>query len=298
MAIRTSIILCLLALAACGGGEPASPTASNVDESSGGEQPAQGESAAAPATGGQADGNVFNVKETDASSRPDKAKLKPTHKLAAIRFIVVDKDKGPIRGIVVSLTAPNGETFYTEETDKEGFAEVLVPVGQKYDLVYLSLGRKDVAAQVPVSDAPGQNIKLTLRYKRFNQKTPPPQKGEAPAKEAPPAERFVLTGVQFDTGKATLRPESFPRLDEVVEYMTHKKSARIEISGHTDNVGNPASNKTLSQKRAESCRDYLVSKGIEASRIDAVGHGDEMPVASNDTEEGRQKNRRIEATEL
>jgi outer membrane protein OmpA-like peptidoglycan-associated protein len=84
----------------------------------------------------------------------------------------------------------------------------------------------------------------------------------------------------------------------VVEFMAHKKTARIEISGHTDNVGNPKANKTLSAKRAQACRDYIVSKGIDKKRLDAIGFGDEHPIAPNDTEMGRQKNRRIEAKEL
>ena len=72
----------------------------------------------------------------------------------------------------------------------------------------------------------------------------------------------------------------------------------LEISGHTDNVGNAQANKTLSDKRAQACRNYIVSKGIDKKRPDAVGFGDEHPIAPNDTDEGRQKNRRIEAKEL
>ncbi len=210
-----------------------------------------------------------------------------------MKFVVIDKDKGPVPGIVISLTAPDGAKYYTEETDREGYAEVLVPIGQKYQLVYLSLGRKDIAATVTVSNEKKQNIKLTLRYKR--EILPP---SPSPAADAPAAPRFVLNGVTFDTAKATIRPESFVRLDSVVEFMAHKKKARIEISGHTDNVGNPRSNKTLSDRRAQACRDYLISKGIEGGRIQAIGHGDERPIAPNDTDDGRQKNRRIEATEL
>ena len=108
----------------------------------------------------------------------------------------------------------------------------------------------------------------------------------------------MLTGVNFDTGKATIRPESFPQLDHVVDFMARRKSVRVEISGHTDNVGKAKANKMLSEKRAKACRAYIVSKGIEASRLDAVGHGDERPIAPNDTDEGRQKNRRMEAREL
>jgi OOP family OmpA-OmpF porin len=80
--------------------------------------------------------------------------------------------------------------------------------------------------------------------------------------------------------------------------MTYKPSSKIEVAGHTDNVGSAKKNKALSQKRAESCRLYLVGKGVDASRIRAVGHGQARPVASNKTEDGRSKNRRIEAREL
>jgi outer membrane protein OmpA-like peptidoglycan-associated protein len=215
------------------------------------------------------------------------SKIKPTPTETAMRFFVVDKEKGPIEGIVISMTGPDGKSYYTEETDSVGYAEVLVPNGQNYDLVYLSLGRRDVAAKVPVRDKPNQNIKLTLRYKGYA--------GKKKAGEEGP--RVILDGVNFDTAKATIRKESYPNLDRVVEYMTHKKSSKIQISGHTDNVGKPKANKTLSERRAQACRDYLIKKGIDASRITAVGYGDERPIAPNDTAEGRQKNRRIEATE-
>jgi OOP family OmpA-OmpF porin len=80
--------------------------------------------------------------------------------------------------------------------------------------------------------------------------------------------------------------------------MTHMTSVRIQISGHTDNVGNPQRNRALSQSRAEAVRAYLVEHGIDGSRVEAIGYGDTRPVASNDTEAGRQQNRRIEAAEL
>jgi len=209
------------------------------------------------------------------------SKIAPTKTEAAMRLFVVDKDKGPVKGVVIFLTGPDKKKHYTDPTDSEGYAEVLVPVGQTYDVTYLSLGRREIAATVPVADEPSQSVKLTLRYKRELAQQP-----------------FILAGVNFDTAKATIRPESFPHLDLVVEFMVHKKDARIEISGHTDNVGNAKANKTLSEKRAQACRNYVVSKGIDKKRLDAIGFGDERPVAPNDTDEGRQKNRRIEAKEL
>jgi OmpA-OmpF porin, OOP family len=230
-----------------------------------------------------ADFKLRDSGDTAKSAHGAKAsKIEATKTHAAMKLFVIDKEKGPIKGVVIALTDPMGGKYYTEETDSEGYAEVLVPVGQKYEISYLALGRKgDVAASVTVSNDPKQNVKLTLRYKR--QPPPPP---------------FVMTGVNFDTGLAVIRPESFTQLDIVAEFMRLKKTARVEISGHTDNVGNPKANKTLSHKRAHSCRAYLISKGIDGSRIDYAGYGEERPVTTNDTPEGRQKNRRIEVKEL
>jgi OmpA-OmpF porin, OOP family len=209
------------------------------------------------------------------------SKIKPTLTEAAMKLFVVNKDKGPVKGVVIFLTGPDKKKYYAEPTDSEGYTELLVPVAQKYDVTFLSLGRREIAATVPVADEPHQSVKLTLRYKREGAEKP-----------------FILAGVNFDTAKATIRPESFPHLDAVVEFMVHKKSARVEISGHTDNVGNAKANKTLSEQRAQACRNYLVSKGIDKKRLTAVGFGDERPVAPNDSDEGRQRNRRMEAKEL
>lgn len=239
------------------------------------------------------EGDAFNIRESKTARHAhgvEASKIKPTKTEAALRLFVVDKKKGPIEGIVILLLAPDGESYFTDETDAKGYAEVLVPVGQTYDVIYLSLGRREISAKVTVDDKPNYNLKLTLRYSRKG--------GRAPEVDGASQPRFVLDGVQFETAKARLKTDSYARLDKVVEYMTHKKSARIEISGHTDNVGSSKSNQKLSERRAEACRDYVVSKGIDSSRIVTIGYGDTRPVDTNDTAEGRQKNRRIEAVEL
>jgi outer membrane protein OmpA-like peptidoglycan-associated protein len=240
--------------------------------------------AASPPAPAAEEKREFQLQDTHTAREAHGAtasKIKPTRTEAAMKLFVVDKDKGPVKGIVILVTGPDKTKYYTEPTDSEGYAEVLVPVGRKYDLTYLSLGRREIAATVPVADEPSQSVKLTLRYKR-----------------EVPHQAFVLAGVEFDTAKATIRPESFPRLDTVVEFMVHVKDARVEISGHTDNVGNAKANKTLSEARAQACRNYIVAKGIDGKRLDAVGFGAERPIAPNNTDEGRQKNRRIEAKEL
>jgi outer membrane protein OmpA-like peptidoglycan-associated protein len=230
------------------------------------------------------DAGEFQLRDSDApKGKQDatKSKIKATKTEAAMKFTVTTKENAPIKGVVVCLTAPNSTKYCTDETDAEGYAEVLVPVGQKYDVTYLSLGGGDVATTVTVTDEPKQNIKLTLRYKPL-----------------PPRAPFVLKGVVFDTGTAVLRFESQTRLDLVVDFMKRRKSVVVEVSGHTDNVGNAKTNKTLSQKRAQACRDYLIYKGIEGDRITAVGYGGERPTVPNDSDANRQTNRRIEVVEV
>lgn len=106
--------------------------------------------------------------------------------------------------------------------------------------------------------------------------------------------KIALRNVFFDTGKSTIRPESNTELDRLVKLMNDVPSLKIELSGHTDNTGSATSNQTLSQDRAQAVVNYLVSKGISASRLVAKGYGSDRPVASNDTNEGRQENRRTE----
>ena len=107
---------------------------------------------------------------------------------------------------------------------------------------------------------------------------------------------LVLEGVEFDNNKATLRQESFAILDKTVASMQHWADAKIEVGGHTDSVGTDEHNMTLSQQRAEAVRNYLISKGIAADRLTVKGYGEAKPVADNETEEGRFKNRRVELT--
>jgi len=106
---------------------------------------------------------------------------------------------------------------------------------------------------------------------------------------------FLINNLFFDTGKWDLRSESYPELDRWIEVLKNSMSgSKFEIAGHTDDVGNDVANKTLSQNRANSVLDYLVSKGISKSNFTAVGYGETKPVSSNSTEDGRQSNRRVE----
>lgn len=105
---------------------------------------------------------------------------------------------------------------------------------------------------------------------------------------------YKIENIQFEFGKATLLPESNKRLDEIVDVMNSNPSMKIEISGHTDNVGSHAFNLKLSQDRAQAVVDYLVSKNISVDRLTAQGYSFDKPIADNNTQEGRDLNRRVE----
>jgi OOP family OmpA-OmpF porin len=103
----------------------------------------------------------------------------------------------------------------------------------------------------------------------------------------------AINNLEFDLGKATIRPKSFPSLDRVAKLLTDKNFS-LKLAGHTDNTGSDALNLRLSKDRAESIKAYLVSKGANASRIEATGYGESQPIATNKTAAGRQQNRRVE----
>ncbi len=109
-----------------------------------------------------------------------------------------------------------------------------------------------------------------------------------------PAKIFTLDNLQFDVGKATIRASSLPQLQDLLEYLQWKTDEKMEIAGHTDNVGKDDDNLRLSQQRSDAVKAWLVKKGIAADRLTAKGYGSTQPIADNSTEEGRQKNRRTE----
>jgi len=105
----------------------------------------------------------------------------------------------------------------------------------------------------------------------------------------------AIANLEFDFGKATIRAHSYPSLDRVARLLVDKNFS-LKLAGHTDNVGSNDANLKLSKERAEAIRSYLVSKGANASRIEATGYGETQPIASNKTAKGRQQNRRVEFT--
>lgn len=168
---------------------------------------------------------------------------------------------------------------YQGLSDSTGKFTLRLPAGDKYEIFIL--GFKDSTSynllDIPALTGSGvykDPFKVDIQF------------------EAPKS--FVLENCTFESGKATLKPEASGVLDELVEYLKRKDDERIEIGGHTDNVGKAEANMILSTNRANIVRDYLLAKGIAPERVTSKGYGMTMPVAENDNEEGRQMNRRTE----
>ena len=130
-----------------------------------------------------------------------------------------------------------------------------------------------------------------------------------PGKRSPLAEKFgcpsnldfsedgsfkLLKPIEFETGRAQIKAVSFPILDEVLDLMKSRPSIKIGVYGHTDSKGTAPNNLRLSKERAAAVRNYLQGKGVAANRLESEGFGQTKPVSSNDTDEGRAKNRRVE----
>jgi OmpA-OmpF porin, OOP family len=220
-------------------------------------------------SGGQPNSNTA----TDAT-RPDP--------VALLTGKVIDQRTGrPVQARITYQTLPDGEEVGEATSDPlTGEYKIVLPLGKKYSMRVIS----------PNFIGEGDNIDLTGTPKAFQE-----IKGKELKLIPIEAGAIVrLNNIFFDTGKAELRPESAPELDRMVTTMNENPKLVIELDGHTDNVGGNETNQKLSQDRADSVREYFISKGIEPDRVASKGFGETKPIATNDTDEGRQQNRRVE----
>jgi outer membrane protein OmpA-like peptidoglycan-associated protein len=201
--------------------------------------------------------------------------LQPTETDALLSVLVNDEAGKPLEGEPITFVGVKSKKTFSGTTKADGKFDILVPEGDKYKVKYKSFTEEEDFSELEIPSVPGLvNFEYTITV------------------QLPKV--YTLDNVFFDSGKSTLRAESFKELNELAEFMIHKKSMVIEIAGHTDNVGNPESNQKLSESRANEVRSYLIKKGVPGDRIQAKGYGDTQPVASNDTDAGKQKNRRTE----
>lgn len=198
---------------------------------------------------------------------------------APINVTVSDFKNNMLQNEIIIFRSQLNSREYQGLTNDSGKFSIRLPAGDKYEIFIL--GFKD-STSYNVLDIPA--LKGNSYYKN-------PFRVDI---QFQPAKTFVLEDCNFETGKSVLQPESYAVLDELVAYLTRKDDERIELGGHTDNVGSAASNMKLSQDRANVVRDYLLSKGIDPNRVIAKGYGMTQPVADNKTESGRAQNRRTE----
>ena len=171
-----------------------------------------------------------------------------------------------------------GRTLSKVQTDEDGFYLITLPLGKDYLFNVNRKGYLFYSGNFPLRDhSPDSTYRMDI----------PLQPIEVNA-------AVELRNVFFATNAFTLEPASTSELDLVVKLLTENPGLRIQINGHTDNVGKAADNLALSNKRARAVTDYLISKGVAANRLSSKGFGATKPIADNQSEEGRAKNRRTE----
>ncbi len=203
--------------------------------------------------------------------------LLPTETNVLVNVTVTNSKKVFLKNEIFKFNGIKSKKSYTGITNEAGKFSLLLPKGDTYNIVYQDLTDTSTYSQVEIPATPGKfTSKLSI--------------------EVEPAKMYTLENVFFDTGKATFKSSSYKSLNDLVEVMKLKPTMTIEIGGHTDNTGTAEINMKLSQERADAVRNYLIQKGISATRISSKGYGDTMPVADNNTEDGKSKNRRTEVT--
>jgi len=208
---------------------------------------------------------------------PEELRPQPTVIVAGI--VTSNKTSEPTGAWVLVEDLTTGELIATNKSNsKTGEYLVVLPAGRNYGVSATKEGFffYSQSFDVPI-DAKYQEITKDISLK-------PIEKGT----------KVVLNNIFFETGQADLKTESYLELAKAIDLMNDNKSMVIEIGGHTDNVGSEEANMKLSHARAKSVRDFMVNSRIASKRMLTKGYGETEPVASNDTPEGRQANRRTE----
>ena len=202
--------------------------------------------------------------------------LEPTKTEVALTVFVTDLKDVPREGEQITFTSVQTKKKYGGVTKKDGKFYILIPKGETYKVGYKAFSDTMQYTTLPIPVAKDTMLSFEFQLKYDLPKT------------------YTLDNVYFDTGKSILRVESYKELNELAEFLLVKKNMVIEIAGHTDNVGQKDANIKLSLDRANAVRNYLIKKGVNPNNLQAKGYGDTQPIASNDNDSEKQKNRRTE----
>jgi OmpA-OmpF porin, OOP family len=201
--------------------------------------------------------------------------LKPTETAVLVNVTVTNFENVPRANDLIIFKGTKNKIVLFDTTNASGQFSILLPKGDTYKILYKEFTDSTDYSEVEIPNTAGKYTSdLTIQIE--------------------PAKVYTLEDVFFDTGLSTLKPESYKALNDLVDVLKLKPAMIIEIDGHTDNTGTKEINQKLSQDRANAVMNYLIKKGISSTRLTAKGFGDTLPVADNDTEEGKAKNRRTE----
>ena len=212
--------------------------------------------------------------------------VKSPESWVTIKGKVIDKTTGkPVAAKIVYERLPDGKDTGISQTDPEnGEYEIRLPTGQLYGLTAEAEGKISESQNVDLRNVKSDQV---IDKKDFNLQP-------IGVATIGPNVAIVLNNIFFDFDKATLKPESGPELDRLITMLKDKSTMEVEISGHTDNMGPDAYNMSLSERRAKTVVAYLVRGGIPKERLTVQFFGETKPTDTNDTKEGRSKNRRVE----
>ena len=198
--------------------------------------------------------------------------------LANVLGDVIDFSQNPRHGETITFKDLSTEERYSVVSDAQGKFKLGLPFDRDYLILIEGFQVEQEYAQITIpalkENQSGFTFNITIEFD--------------------PPRTFTLNNVHFKSGSAELTKASYAELKDLLDYLLMKKEVVVEIAGHTDNVGRADENLTLSKQRAESVRSYLIKNGIQPNQVVAKGYGETDPIATNDTDAGRQKNRRTE----
>ncbi len=189
-----------------------------------------------------------------------------------------EESKKPLGARLELIDLSSAKTIMDATSDETGEFLICIPSGKDYAL---NVSRK---GYLFYSD------NFTMSHGNFTK----PYIKDVPLKPIKVGEKVVMRNIFYDLNSYALRPESQIELNKLIKFLKDNHLLKIEISGHTDKTGKPDYNMKLSENRARTVAEYLVISGIETLRITSKGYGETQPIDNNDTEEGREKNRRTE----
>ena len=206
--------------------------------------------------------------------------LRPEPVVLVYGKVINKKNNQPIEAEIVYEKLSTGEIMGSARSNpKTGEYKIALPASDIYSFRAEAKGYISINENLDLLD-----VKESSELNRDLYLVPPFEKGQT----------IRMNNIFFNTGKSDLLPESYPELNRLVKFLNENPNITVKILGHTDNVGKRDDNLILSNARAESVKNYVISQGINKNRITTEGFGPDRPIATNDTQEGRALNRRVE----